>query len=65
MQTVTDLKTGTAVAALRQTALNAALSLRDCSLRRDRPPAERLACRTLMRGEALRWRDPDRTLFGL
>lgn len=46
-------------------ALNAAIALRDCSLRRDTTLAERLACRSLVRGEALRWRDPVRTVFGL
>jgi hypothetical protein len=50
---------------LRRTALNSATALRDCSLYRETTLAERLACRTLMRGEALRWRNPFRPAFGL
>lgn len=43
---------------LRATALQSAILLRDCSFRSQSSEAERRACRTVMRGQALKWRDP-------
>jgi hypothetical protein len=60
---VSDSKPATV--AFSHLALGAAIALRDCSLRRESTTAERRACRTLMRGEALRWRNPIRMVFGL
>lgn len=42
------------------TALNAAIIFRDCSFRMQSTADERRACRTLMREQALHWRQPDR-----
>ena len=47
------------LAEIRQVALNAAITLRDCSVRQQSTIEERRACRTLMRGQALRWRHPE------
>jgi hypothetical protein len=45
-------------AELRATALRSAMVLRDCSFRLRSTEAERRACRTVMRRQAMRWRDP-------
>lgn len=43
-------------AAIRATALGSAIVLRDCSLRAGMSYPTRRACRTLMRAQAIKWR---------
>jgi hypothetical protein len=42
----------------RTTALRSAIVFRDCSFRKRSTDAERRACRTLMRDQAVKWRRP-------
>jgi hypothetical protein len=49
---------GPGPAELRAAALRSAIVLRDCSFRLRSTEAERRACRTVMRRQAMRWRDP-------
>jgi hypothetical protein len=42
----------------RNKALSSAMVLRDCSLRPQTSHATRRACRTLMREQAIKWRQP-------
>jgi hypothetical protein len=41
---------------VRANALDSAIVLRDCSLRREMSFPTRRACRTLMRAQAIKWR---------
>lgn len=49
---------------VRATALGSAIVLRDCSLRREMSFTTRRACRDLMRGQAIKWRETFRGLQG-
>jgi hypothetical protein len=55
---ITEHPAGPSSEELRATALQSAILLRDCSFRTQSSEPERRACRTLMRGQALKWRDP-------
>ena len=43
---------------VRANALGSAIVLRDCSLRREMSYPTRRACRSLMRTQAIKWRQP-------
>jgi hypothetical protein len=45
-------------AEMRANALGSAIMLRDWSLRTEMSRSTRRACRTLMRGQAIKWRQP-------
>lgn len=55
---LTDHPPPPTAAELSASALRSAIILRDCSFRSQSTCEERRACRTLMRGQAAKWRHP-------
>lgn len=62
-RTLTEHPAGPSADPLRKAALQSAILFRDCSFRTRSSKAEQRACRTLMRGQALKWRNPRRSAW--